>query len=44
MNINSQNLIGTSNVGTNNPLFQLVSNSPQNNIMFYPQMNEEWTR
>ncbi len=44
MNINSQNQIVTSNVGTNNPLLQLVSNSPQNNIMFYTQMNEEWTR
>jgi len=44
MKINFQNQVWTSKVGKYNSLFQLVSNSPQNNIMFYTQMNEEWTR
>jgi hypothetical protein len=29
---------------TENPLFQLVSQSPQNNLIFFTQMNEQWTR
>ncbi|NIV43132.1 MAG: hypothetical protein GWN11_03470 [Candidatus Dadabacteria bacterium] len=38
-----QNQISTSGFTTDNPLFQLVSNSPQNNLMFFTHMNEDWT-
>ena len=44
MNHSFQNQISTSGFTTDNPLFQLVSQSPQNNLMFYTHMNEDWTR
>lgn len=44
MNRGFQNRISTSVFTTDNPLFQLVSDSPQNNLMFYTHMNEDWTR
>ncbi|NIP30873.1 MAG: hypothetical protein GTN99_06205 [Candidatus Dadabacteria bacterium] len=44
MSKNFQNHVSTSGFPTDNPLFQLVSDSPQNNLMFFTQMNEDWTR
>jgi hypothetical protein len=41
MNINSQNQIPTDIFPTNNPLFQLISNSPQNYMMFFTQFDNE---
>jgi len=39
-----QNQVSTSGFPTDNPLFQLISDSPQNNLIFFTQMNEDWTR
>lgn len=44
MSKNYQNQVCTSGFPTDNPLFQLVSDSPQNNLIFFTQMNENWTR
>jgi len=44
MNINSKNQIVTSNIGTNNPLFNWYRTRHKTIIMFYTQMNEEWTK
>lgn len=41
MNVNSQNQIPVNIFPTNNPLFQLLSNSPQNYIMFFTQYSKE---
>ena len=32
------------NMTTENPLLQLVTDSRENNLIFYTQMNETWTR
>ena len=34
-----QNQVSTSGFPTDNPLFQLISDSPQNNLIFFTQMN-----
>jgi hypothetical protein len=44
MSKNYQNQIGAFGFTTDNPLFQLVSDSPQNNLIFFTHINEDWTR
>lgn len=41
MNIKSQNQVPTTLFPTSNPLFQLLSNSPQNYMMFFTQFDSE---
>lgn len=41
MNLNSQNRTPAGMFPTSNPLFQLLSNSPQNYIMFFTQFDKE---